>query len=377
MSGTSMDGISAAVVRFSMRRKAKIQLLSFHTIPYSRSVREMLLGLRNASTEEICRANFRLGDLMASAALSAIRLAGLTPVDVRVIGSHGHTISHQPHGRPPSTLQIGEPSVIAERTGVTTVADFRCRDIACGGEGAPLVPHFDFILFGGRAPVVLQNIGGIGNLAVVGKREEETIAFDTGPGNCLIDAAVRIITKGEKSFDANGKLARAGVVDERLLRKMLADPYFRKVPPKSTDIAHFGEGFVRRFCGRLLKRDPASAVATLTRLTARSIAVGYRKFIPSSPRPARWIVSGGGALNPVLMKFLAEELCPIPVLSISAYGLHPLAKEPAAFAYFACETAMGVPNNSPSATGAKRRAILGKIIPGANYRRTEVFTGKT
>lgn len=337
MSGTSADGISAAVVETG----PPLRVLEYRTTPLPR---ERILALRDASTREICEANFWIGELFTRAA-KRMR----TRYDV--IGSHGQTVYHVPRS---STLQLGEPSVIAERTGVTVVADFRPRDIAAGGEGAPLVPYFDRYVFGRKRERALLNIGGIANVTFLGSG----IAFDTGPGNCLIDEAVRRMGRG--TFDRGGKIAASGRIDEAMLNRWMRHPYFSKRPPKSTGRETFSWDFVGA-------RPTADVVATVTLLTARMIASAIRKNAPRELQEV--VVSGGGVYNQTLMKHLEWLLWPAVSRPSSVYGLHPLAKEPAAFALLAVETIRGVPNNVPSATGADRAAVLGKIVPGRNFSR--------
>lgn len=339
MSGTSADGVSAAVIETEPFR-----VLEYRTVAYPRAVRGRILALRDATARELCEANFLLGELFARAALRM-----RTKFDL--VGSHGQTVYHVP-GR--STLQIGEPSVIAERTGRTVVADFRPRDIAAGGQGAPLVPFFDRAVFGGKRGRALLNLGGIANVTFVdGGR-----AFDTGPGNCLIDEAVRRLGKGD--FDRGGRIAASGRVDVALLERWLAHPYFRRKPPKSTGRELFSWEFVG-------VRPTPDVVATLTVLTGRTVAEAIRRHGPKDLQEV--IVSGGGVYNRTLMRHLEWMLWPVVPRPSSVYGLHPLAKEPAAFALLAAETLRGRPGNVPSATGARRAAVLGKIVPGDNWTR--------
>ena len=345
MSGTSADGVSAALVRIGPGRSVRV--LRHFTEPYSRAEQARILALRDATAAELSEANVALGRTFAAAAKRVMR--GARP---RVIGSHGQTVWHAP-GR--HTLQIGEPSVIAEETGVDVVADFRPRDIAAGGQGAPLVPYFDEFVFGGTPRRRgLLNIGGIANVSLVGAGRP-TVAFDTGPGNCLIDDAVRKNTRGRRAFDDGGRLARTGRIDIRLLDRLLRDPYFRRRPPKSTGREHFGPEYVKA-------RPSADTIATLTLFTAQTIADALRKF--ATPWPVEVIVSGGGVFNSTLMAHLAWLLAPAPVVSSQAVGLPPLAKESAAFALLATRAIAGLPNTVPSATGARRAVVAGKIILG-------------
>lgn len=349
MSGTSADGVSAAVVRVRDRR---VRLLAYRTFPYPRALRERVLSARDARTPEISALHADLGGFFARVAKKII---GRRRVDV--IGSHGQTVWHAP-GR--HTLQLGEAASIAAETGVTTVCDFRPADIAAGGEGAPLVPYFDRHLFGGKN-VALQNIGGIANVTVPGR---DTIAFDTGPGNCLIDEAMRIAYGRE--YDAGGRTARSGRIDVRLLER-LDHPYFARRPPKSTGRELFSRAFLMERCGRELRRRPADVVATLTFFTARTIADAHERFIRK--RVQEVIVSGGGALNRTLMGHLEWMLWPAAVRPIDVYGFPALSKEAAAFALLAVEAVRGTAAGVPAATGARRAAVLGKIVPGDNYRR--------
>jgi anhydro-N-acetylmuramic acid kinase len=347
MSGTSADGISAALVRIGPGRR--LSVLAHRTEPFTSAERTRILGLGIAAAADLSAANFWLGRRFAEAAR---RMIG--DRRVRVIGSHGQTVHHAP-GR--HTLQIGEPSIIAEVTGVDVVADFRPRDVAAGGQGAPLVPFFDDFVFGGRRRRALLNIGGIANVTFVGG-PRRPVAFDTGPGNCLIDEAVRRFTQGRAGFDRDGALARAGRIHPDLAERLGDHPFFRKRPPKSTGRETFGPAYLAARCRKITK----DVISTLTFFTALSMAEAIRSHGPWSPDEV--IVSGGGAFNPVLMNHLEWMLRPARVVTSDRYGLHPLAKEPAAFALLAARAIQGLPNTLPSATGARRAVIAGKIIPG-------------
>lgn len=345
MSGTSADGVSAALVRIGPGRTVRV--IRHLTEPYSRAEQVRILALRDATTPELSEANVLLGRRFAAAAKRVMR--GAAP---RVIGSHGQTVWHEP-GR--HTLQIGEPSIIAEATGVDVVADFRPRDIAAGGQGAPLVPFFDEFVFGGtRRRRALLNIGGIANVTLVGGGKP-VAAFDTGPGNGLIDEMVRKFTKGRQSFDRDGRIARSGRIDGELLGRLLDHPYFKKRPPKSTGRELFGPDYVS-------SRATGDAIATLTLFTAQTIADAIRRF--ARPAPSEVIVSGGGVFNAVLMSHLEWLLRPASIASSQAYGIPPLAKECAAFALLAVRAIQGRTNTLPSATGAGRAVVAGKIILG-------------
>lgn len=352
MSGTSADGVSVAAVRVGNRR---IRPLAFRTFPYPRALRERVLAAREAKAPELSALHADLGRFFAKAAKTLI---GRGRVDV--IGSHGQTVWHAPARH---TLQLGEAAWIAAATGITTVSDFRPADIAAGGQGAPLVPYFDWFLWGGK-PVLLLNIGGIANLTVPGRSPKDTIGFDTGPGNCLIDESMRITFRRE--YDADGRVARTGRLDLKLLRRF-DHPYFSRRPPKSTGRELFSREFLLERAGPELRRRPADVVATLTFLTARTIGDAVRRFVKREVQEV--IVSGGGALNRTLLGHLEWMVWPAAVRPIDVYGFPSLAKEPAAFALLAAEAIRGGAANLPSATGAQTPAVLGKITPGANFGR--------
>ncbi|OLB81522.1 MAG: anhydro-N-acetylmuramic acid kinase, partial [Nitrospirae bacterium 13_2_20CM_2_61_4] len=308
MSGTSADGVDAALVDIrGTGHDLKITLKAFRTFPYPTAFRERLLQVMTGGTvEDVCHLNGALGEWFARAALKVLKAAGVSPRRVALIGSHGQTLHHLPKprrepviGSVRSTLQLGAPAVIAERTGITTVADFRSRDVAAGGEGAPLTPYLHYQLFRhpSRARAVV-NLGGISNLTYLpaGGSLQSVRAFDTGPGNMVVDGVVRSVTGGRYQYDRSGRLARAGKVDEGLLRRLLQHPFLRRRPPKSTGREEFGERFIDRvvLLGRLARLSDADLVATATAFTARTIA-DAQKFLP---RPVEEVViSGGGARN--------------------------------------------------------------------------------
>jgi len=375
MSGTSADGIDAVVCRISGTGSGlRFKLLAHHQQSFTRSLRERVLhaGL-HGTVAEICELNFVLGEQFARVALTAIRKAGLLPRQITAIGSHGQTVHHLPSARTPATLQIGEPAVIAERTGITTVADFRVRDMAAGGQGAPLVPYVDWAVFASATqPRILQNIGGIANLTFLPPRAKLTAlhAFDTGPGNMVMDAAIQILSRGKLGFDRDGAWAARGRVDEKLLAAWLAHAYFKRTPPKTTGREEFGEMFVRRVLAdaRRVRLNKFDTLATLTVLTAESIASAYRRFVfPNLTRTAiartQVILGGGGAKNPVLCAMLAERIAPAHLARIEDFGMTSDTKEAICFAILAHETLQGVPTNVRSVTGARRAVVLGKIIP--------------
>ena len=375
MSGTSADGVDAALVDIrGTGHDLKIKLKAFRTLPYPTVFRERLVqAMTSGTVEDVCHLNAALGEWFARAALKVLKAAGVSPRRVALIGSHGQTLHHLPKprrepviGSVRSTLQLGAPAVIAERTGITTVADFRSRDMAVSGEGAPLTPYLHFLLFRhpSRARAVI-NIGGICNLTYLpaGGSLQSVRAFDTGPGNMVVDGVVRYLTGGRQQFDRSGRLARTGKVDEGLLRRLLQHPFLRRRPPKSTGREEFGERFVDRFVllGRLAGLSDADLVATATAFTARTIA-DAQKFLPRRVEEA--FVCGGGARNPTLMSMLQDAIG-TPVRPVEALGWDGRALEAVAFAVFAYQHVRGVPCNLPHVTGVKRAVVLGTMVPGA------------
>jgi anhydro-N-acetylmuramic acid kinase len=353
MSGTSLDGIDVAIVEVGGRER----VIGFQSAAYPAAVRKELLAVSNAVTETsaISRLHFELGELYARAVNRAMRRFGR----VELIGCHGQTIFHE--GRR-STLQIGEPAVIAERTGVRVVANFRARDIAAGGEGAPLVPYVDYLLFRhSKRMRTALNIGGIANITVIpaGAQPSGVMAFDTGPGNMVIDALVREHTRGKRNFDRGGRLAASGHIDRGLLDELLSDAYYRRNPPKSTGREQYGAEFVERM--KRSRLPMPDLIATATALTAATIAIGVRR---GGAANGELIVSGGGAHNPRIMAHLAGFLPEASVATTADYGIDIDAKEAVAFAILAHQTWQGRPGNLPSATGARRRVVLGSITAG-------------
>jgi anhydro-N-acetylmuramic acid kinase len=367
MSGTSLDGIDVAIVETGGRER--VRMLGFQTTAYPAAMRRRLLSVSNAATHagEISRLHFELGELYARAANRAMRSFGR----VELIGCHGQTIFHE--GRR-NTLQIGEPAVIAERTGVRVVSNFRARDIAAGGEGAPLVPYVDYLLF--RHPKRVRtalNIGGIANITVIpaGAAPRDVVAFDTGPGNMVIDALVREHTGGARNFDRGGRMAAAGRIDHALLDDLLSDAYYRRNPPKSTGREQYGADFVERM--KRSKLPMLDLIATATALTAASIALGVRR---NRAAHGELIVSGGGAHNPRIMAQLAAFLPEAAVATSADYGIDIDAKEAVAFAMLAHETWRGRPANLPSATGARRAVVLGSVTTGDETHNTGRHSGR-
>lgn len=358
MSGTSADGVSIALVRVDGRA---VRVLADETFPYPRALRERILRAGEACAPELSSLNFDLGRAFARAARSFLkgrRLKGR----LRVAGSHGQTVIHLPGARSPSTLQLGEPSFLAEELGVPVVSDFRPRDMAAGGEGAPLIPFFDEFVFGSGPARILQNIGGIANASLAG-RGVETFGFDTGPGNCLMDLAARRLSGGRLAYDRGGALALRGRPDEARARDLLRLPFFSRRPPKSLDRSEFGPSFLaRHFLGSSFGR-PQDLMATVTYFTALTIADAYRSFVLPRARVREAVLSGGGSLNSALVAYLRRLLHPLPVRLISDFGIAPLAKEPAAMALMAARAVEGRINHCPKATGARGARILGKITP--------------
>jgi len=376
MSGTSVDGIDAAVCRVEgAPPDLDVEMLAFTKTDYEPRLRSRIFEAfspQRGTVDLICALNFEIGAAFAQAALRAISQAGLTPDRVHLIGSHGQTVYHLPSGPVPSTLQIGEAAIIAERTSITTVADFRVADIAAGGQGAPLVSYVDYLLFRHDSKTrAVQNIGGIANVTLLPAAcsPAEVLAFDTGPGNMLIDHAVRRTTGGQWDYDHDGRLASQGSVDRALLEELMSHAYLRRQPPKTTGREQFGSQFADHVWQRTKAQGMADGdiVATLTAFTARSIAHSYRCFLPPVEEV---ILGGGGGHNPVLRRMVEEHLAPARVFSHEDFGLSSDSKEALAFAVLAYEAWHGRPGNLPSATGASHPVVLGKIS------RARVGTGR-
>ncbi len=378
MSGTSLDGIDVAIIDITGSGfKAKINVLTSHSVPYPRKVREALFAISNASaqTGDVSRLNFLLGELYTEALEETAERADIPLGTIKLIGCHGQTIFHEGQGaqylgkKVASTFQIGESSVISERTGIDVISNFRERDMAAGGKGAPLVPYLDYMLIRhrGRGRVAV-NIGGISNLTAIppNTNTDRVIAFDTGPGNMVIDQLVTRITQAGQTYDRDGVLAAAGVPDPKLLAKLLRDKYFRAKPPKTAGREQYGNEFVTKLLDTELSSE--DLIATATALTAESIALSVRNFILPEMRVDEIFVSGGGTHNPTLMGMLRKAMDPIPVMETTEVGLDVDAKEAIAFAVMAYETAHTRPSNIPMATGARRPVVLGKITPNGNPR---------
>ncbi len=370
MSGTSADGVDAALVEIAgCGLDTNFSLIEFITYPFPENIQERVLQMfqpASCSVEDVCEMNFVLGNVFAQAALAVIKSAGLEASEVDLIGSHGQTICHLPNATVPSTLQIGEPAVIAYQTGIVTVGDFRVADVAAGGQGAPLVPYVDFLLLrDDKVSRAVQNIGGISNVTVLpaGGSREDVLAFDTGPGNMMIDETVRLITDGQKSYDRDGEMASKGKPNRHLLQKLLSHPFVSRQPPKTTGREEFGAHFVREVFdeARGMGISDADLLATVTAYTAECIYRNYELFILPEYNISEILISGGGLRNLTLMKLLREKFHPISVRSVEDFGLVSDAKEAIAFAILANETIHGNPGNVPGATGADRPVVLGKV----------------
>jgi anhydro-N-acetylmuramic acid kinase len=375
-SGTSFDGVDAALVRIrGSGPDLTTDLVRFTCLPFDEVLRARIADALDAGAAEIARLSFDLGAAFADAAFAVIADAGLTPADVHLVGSHGQTIYHDPPGgnRRGVTLQIGEADVIAARTGLPTVSDFRTADVAAGGSGAPLIPLIDWLLFRDVGEVrLLLNIGGIANVTYVTPEFEGIRAFDTGPGNALVDELMALATGGRERIDRAGERALRGTPDESAVEAFLTHPYFSAAPPKSTGKEMFGRDAARELArhaghdGAVSALD-ASAIddllATAAAVTARSVR-DATCFLPADPGIARVVVSGGGVRNNAIMTALTELFAPIPVTDLSDLGMDPDAKEAVGFALLANETIAGRPGNVPAATGASRPVVLGKLSPG-------------
>ncbi len=371
MSGTSVDGVDVAVVDIT---KQKVNLLAFDVFPYPNALRREILSLCSPETallDNICHYNFVLGEVFADAIVKLCNKSGIPLNSIDLVGSHGQTIYHNPQGKRygkttiRSTLQIGEPSVIAHRTGITTVADFRPRDMAAGGEGAPLVPYADYILFGrNRSSRAVQNIGGIANVTFLprGCKPDDIVAFDTGPGNMVIDGITRLISGNRRCFDSGGKMAAQGTVNKKLLNEMLRHPFLKRRPPKSTGREEFGISFANKIYKQAADKGIADTdiVATVTAFTARSITRAYHEFLSAIPDEV--ILCGGGSRNNTLVEMLQSELPDAKMLSTDDFGISVDAKEAVSFAILAWATINELTNNVPRVTGAERPVVLGKII---------------
>ncbi len=379
MSGTSVDGIDAAIVEIRGHGlETAINLIAFETFPFPSGVPQRILALCQPDTgrvDDICEMNFYIGHLFAEAVKYILQKSGMSADEIALIGSHGQTIHHLPKdgstnhnvSRYPSTLQIGEPAVIAHETGIPTIADFRVADMAAGGQGAPLIAYPDYLLF--RNPIKtigLLNIGGIANLTVLPANcsLDAVSASDTGPGNMCIDAVVREITKGTERYDKAGERAAQGTAYQSLVDEWLKHPFFQLRPPKTTGREMFGDTFAMECLDACRKHELSDndCIATLTELTVQTITNYVKQFVDEKTPVNTLYVSGGGVHNQTIMKRLGELLVDTSVESVDNSGISADAKEAIAFAILANETLHGQDGNVPSATGASVRKILGKFV---------------
>ena len=374
MSGTSADGVDAALCRITGHGlDSEIEQLGYLCKPFEEDIRAEILRLASghaATAADFCRMNFLLGRLYEEAALELCSVLGIKPEEIDLIGSHGQTFWHIPQEedyfgrRFKSTFQLGECSVLAEAFGCPVIGDFRVRDVAAGGLGAPLVPHSEFLLY--RSPskcVALQNIGGIGNITCLPPncRLDEVFAFDTGPGNMLMDAVISELTSGKCRWDEGGSFAAKGEPDEKLLARLMEDGYIAKKPPKTTGREYYGPAFVRKILDYAEKEKIADAdlMATVTAYTAETIAYSVEHFFPS--RPDRLIIGGGGSMNKTLIGFIKSAIPGCEVVTNEELGYDSNAKEAVALAILANEALFAGSNNVPSVTGAGGPVVMGKL----------------
>ncbi len=368
MSGTSVDSIDSVAICVELNEsKTNIHLIKGIVYPIPDCIRKEIFKLFDDAAESLHRLSLlhmRLGSLFAGAALKLLEEAGLPPEEVAVIGSHGQTVHHVSRveeccgEKLRGSLQIGEASVIAQKTGIPVVSDFRPADIAAGGTGAPLAPFLDYILFKNRGKdVAVQNIGGIGNVTWISKGADKLIAFDTGPGNMIIDMLVERYTSERFRFDKDGKIGRSGVASTELLERWMMHPFFYQNPPKSAGREEFGTIFWQDNL-KELELSP-DLIRTAEEFTARSIAQAYRSFLPRLPEMV--VVTGGGVHNPIIMEALVSALKGSRVISGNKVGIDVDFKEAIAFALLGLFRFLGLPNNVPEATGAYREVVMGKL----------------
>lgn len=371
MSGTSLDGIDAALVEIDdFGKKTKIKLIEFITTSIPLDVKDEIkraCSEEQSSVDLICSLNFKLGYLFAEATKNVCNKAGITLENLDFIASHGQTIYHLPKSRDsfiPSTLQIGEPAIIAYETGVKVVSNFRVMDMASGGEGAPLVPYSEYIIYGSdEENIALQNIGGIGNVTVIPKGGDinSIFAFDTGPGNMIIDEVCQKLFK--LNYDEDGKIAANGEIQNDILDDLMSHSYINAFPPKTTGREEFGQQFVDELLKKYNNKKPEDILSTVTMFTAKSIAVNYKNFIMNKVNLNKVIIGGGGAHNKTLLSYLKNELPNVSIVTQDDIGLSSDAKEAIAFVILGNETLNNNFSNVPSATGAKEKVILGNITP--------------
>jgi anhydro-N-acetylmuramic acid kinase len=371
MSGTSADGVDAALVEWPEGDAPRpFRLVAFREAPYPAELQDRIHRLaagRVSMGEALCELaalDVELGALFGDAAAALAAEAGVPLEQIDAVASHGQTVAHHPERR--ATLQIGDPSVIAERTGVTTVADFRPRDLAAGGEGAPLAPFFHFVAFAEPAEArVVLNLGGIANLTWLprGGTADDVVAFDVGPANALVDGVVRLLSGGRERMDREGARARRGRVSEALFERLLDDPFLRRPPPKSTGRERYGSREAEALAEEWTATGhaPDDLVATLVAFSVEAVRRACGEFLGP---PDRVLVGGGGARNPAFLEALARAFAPAPVEPFDAAGVPAQAAEAMAFALMGRNALLGLPNHLPRCTGARRAAVLGEIVPG-------------
>ena len=378
MSGTSADGVDAAVCEISGHPGAlSARIICGETFAYESLLRQRILDScdpEKSRVDDIAQLHVDLAEAFAASILQLIQGRDISRESIDLIGSHGHTVWHNvlPKGQVSASLQIVEAAVIAERTGITTISNFRARDIALGGQGAPLTSYVDWLLL--RHPEhwrAVQNIGGMGNvtfLPPLNDGKAEAIAFDTGPGNAMLDVAVGHFTGGKQTYDRDGSIALRGRVDEAWLEILLDHPYYRRDYPKTTGRETFGTAAALELIAQAEERGltDLEIMATLTALTATNIADAYRRFAPTPVKEV--ILGGGGRHNPAMVGLLRELLAPAKVLNHEDIGIDGDFKEALVFAVLAYETWHGRPGTLPNLTGARSPALLGQITPGANYK---------
>jgi len=378
MSGTSVDGIDAALVDISeAENNLEVELLDFISLPYEREFKNKILkaaDYKKSRVKEIAELNIEIGEKSLKTVFKLIEKSGYSAVDIDLIASHGQTIYHNLEERP-VTLQIGAAPFIAEGSGITTVYNFRMRDLAAGGEGAPLVPYVDYLLYQDQNKNrVLQNIGGISNYTYLpaGAAVSEVRGSDNGPGNMMIDYAVKILTDYQKDFDQDGEMAARGQCSQKLLDYLMEHPFIKKEVPKSSGRIDFGEEYTRKIIARAKKSELSDndILATITEFTARAIVDSYQRFLNSEINEI--IISGGGSYNNYLMQkireyALREISAAVKVITLEDLGQSSEAKEAIAFAVLGYQTMKGRSNNLPAATGAKRKVVLGDLVPGNDF----------
>jgi anhydro-N-acetylmuramic acid kinase len=370
LSGTSADGVDAALVHIGSRAR-ELRVAAFCTVPFEESLRkcihELIAG--RVALREVARLDVELGERFADAALEVIRRSGVPRREIAGIGSHGQTVGHFPEADVRASLQLGAASVIHERTGLPVISDFRRADMAAGGQGAPLTPFFHHAYF--ATPTerrAVLNVGGFTNVTYLPtERPEDAVAFDPGPGNALIDRAARWASGGAARFDRDGERAARGAVDREVLEALLGDPYFSRPPPKSTGHERFGARLFESARDRVLERGGSAddVVATLTELTVESVALAAERFFPQPPQ--RWILYGGGAFNATLVERLRGRLAPAPLEATDGHGIPAEALEAVAFAFLGWTSSRGEPASLPQGTGPRRAVELGVQVPPGSF----------